>query len=770
MSASEGPRSARLNPFAFPSDTAFRFLLLSLAVVGASMFAFNWLYWSTHDAAAEARTEMACAIRAGPVLAGLDAPAAAARRAARLDACMADIDHAKAVWILAGVGLLLLAAAALYLLWPRWIIRRKRLVPLTAADAPEVVAYLHDLCRDCGIASPPRFVWSPLAMWSGGLAFGRVGARYVSLTGGLVATFYTDRGAFRAVVLHELGHLRNRDVDRTYLTMAVWYAFVALAVVPLVPTLLDERGGAVRSIGLRLLALAVLVYLTRNAVLRVREVYADARAAGAAGGSGGLRRMIENTRGADRGPWRWLLRVHPHPRDRIAALDDADRLFRPGLWEALVAGIVLTLVYHQLVTLLSFLTSSATTTVWLAALAVAPFAGAVVVVGVWRDAFRALARGAPPQRAWAQGLAFAAGFLAGDVLSLERVGGGAGGPAAALQAVTQLPEVRPVVSSAALGTGVIWVALPVAGLVLFAAWARATAIVWLERGGERTPRVALAGVIAAGGAVLTVATGMFFLVHDIVAPILPATARLTRELHGQVAAVTAAGPEAPFRLVMDPTGAYLGSRWPVIPVFVLLWAVPLAAALVRRRPQPSWGSLDGRLELGEAGPMALRRALLVGAAAGAAVWVAVLALRLGIHVTVDPDHRSSLGFLLAYQYWQLALAIAAQPVAAAVAVVVCERHRVVHGLFAAFVAGVLGAAAILAGVTVGSCAGPFSLVAGAGCPKVVDGAFAHQVLDQVLALGSALALIVALVAAEAAGLARSARTSGPRQAPRPASS
>ena len=45
----------------------------------------------------------------------------------------------------------------------------------------------HDLCRDCGIASPPRFLWSPLSMWSGGLAFGRVGARYVSLTGGLVA-------------------------------------------------------------------------------------------------------------------------------------------------------------------------------------------------------------------------------------------------------------------------------------------------------------------------------------------------------------------------------------------------------------------------------------------------------------------------------------------------------------------------------------------------------------------------------------------------------
>jgi hypothetical protein len=39
----------------------------------------------------------------------------------------------------------------------------------------------------------------------------------VALGGGLVTQFYSDRPRFRAVVLHELAHLRNADVDKIYL-------------------------------------------------------------------------------------------------------------------------------------------------------------------------------------------------------------------------------------------------------------------------------------------------------------------------------------------------------------------------------------------------------------------------------------------------------------------------------------------------------------------------------------------------------------------------
>lgn len=42
----------------------------------------------------------------------------------------------------------------------------------------------------------------------------------------------TDPSAFRAVMLHELAHLRNRDVDKTYFTIGIWRAFVVVALIP----------------------------------------------------------------------------------------------------------------------------------------------------------------------------------------------------------------------------------------------------------------------------------------------------------------------------------------------------------------------------------------------------------------------------------------------------------------------------------------------------------------------------------------------------------
>src|SRR5262249_56113988 len=70
-----------------------------------------------------------------------------------------------------------------------------------------------------------------------GLAFGLPGRRFVAISGGLATKLWTDPGVFRAVVLHELAHLRNGDVDKTYATVAVWWSFVATALLPFAPIL-----------------------------------------------------------------------------------------------------------------------------------------------------------------------------------------------------------------------------------------------------------------------------------------------------------------------------------------------------------------------------------------------------------------------------------------------------------------------------------------------------------------------------------------------------
>ena len=57
----------RLNPFAFPSDTTFRFLLFIAAIIGVSLLAFDWLYSQFADLGAEAQGLHQC-------LLGMNAP------------------------------------------------------------------------------------------------------------------------------------------------------------------------------------------------------------------------------------------------------------------------------------------------------------------------------------------------------------------------------------------------------------------------------------------------------------------------------------------------------------------------------------------------------------------------------------------------------------------------------------------------------------------------------------------------------------------------
>lgn len=134
--------------------------------------------------------------------------------------------------MLDGVALLLIVAGGIYLAFPTWKRWRKRLVPLPPEDLPDVTAELANLRREARLARQPAFVWNPLNPMSEGLAFGRLGRYSLALTGGLVKQFYTDLPAFRAVIRHELAHLRNVDVDKTYFSIAVWWAFVITVLVP----------------------------------------------------------------------------------------------------------------------------------------------------------------------------------------------------------------------------------------------------------------------------------------------------------------------------------------------------------------------------------------------------------------------------------------------------------------------------------------------------------------------------------------------------------
>ena len=209
----------RPNPFAIPSGTLVRFILL---IVAASTAALNTL---SQD------TAMALGVRQADVIASQRCvqekigEAVALRRALPDDPSVgattniyestlechdprSDVGLWPNITALAFFWLLVLAV---YWYMPRWRIRRRRLRPVDTDQFPDLAEYLLELQREAGVRQQVTYLIAPLNPKVSGLAFGRIRRRYVMLSGGLVALFARDRRAFRTVVLHELAHIRNRD-------------------------------------------------------------------------------------------------------------------------------------------------------------------------------------------------------------------------------------------------------------------------------------------------------------------------------------------------------------------------------------------------------------------------------------------------------------------------------------------------------------------------------------------------------------------------------
>lgn len=724
-------RPPRPSPFAFPSDTTFRFALLVAAVLGATLYVWNWL-WIVVGADKEA---VVVASRACLELAGLG-PA----QAESFNACVQDTYRDSTWWMLAGVLLVLAVAAALAFAWPWLKERRAGFRPLDPEDAPDVLAALGELSREAGLREEPRWTWNPLQTAATGVAYGRPGSYAVGLTGGLVVTHVTDPGAFRAIVRHELAHVRNRDVLVTYATLAFWYAFLLAAVVPFLVTILDE--GVALSVTWRLLALAALVYLTRNSVLRAREVYADLRASVADGPQGALGRVVAALPARPERLSRRLLALHPSPGERAAALRDTRPLFELAPVAAFAAGLAATINFDSVHSLVAWWVDDPLDIGLTAALVFAPLVVGVVGVALWRDRFGALAGRTETQAVWPLALALTAGFLIGPELSL-------------LQGVAA-PDERGLLGSVLRGDDLVWLAALLAIVALLLSWIGNGAWVWLRAEAARRPRDASTAGLLVAAAVLTIVLGTYYALRDL-APAITFSKALTAQQHAQVDAVAWAGPTWLWQLIMDPQTQLVLER-PFVPLAVVaLWAFPLAVVLVRRRRtgEAPWAFLDpgGRIDP-ERPRVSVRRPLAVGAAAGVTCLLAYVAYRAGIHASVDPGTRARDEFLLGFFFWQLVLALAAQAIAGGVATALArDSVRLAEGLCAATVAGSIAVFGLVAGPFAGGCADPISVNPGP-CSWTVSADFTWDVWRQAVAQGAVVAVGAGLVVLAAHALLR----------------
>jgi Zn-dependent protease with chaperone function len=198
----------------------------------------------------------------------------------------------------------------------------------------------------------PVFLLNPYSSAANGVAFGHFRQYYIVLHAGLIKLFQDDRPFFRAVLLHELAHLRNDDINKTYFTIAIVWPFSLTALLPwiiseFITQISYKHILDIFTTGWPVLILAVAIYLIRNAILRARELYADTRASTWDGSDGALGRVLSTLSHPKGGSFRRLLRTHPDPEKRLRLLQDTSDLFHLGFWDAFTVGMIVTGVFSN---------------------------------------------------------------------------------------------------------------------------------------------------------------------------------------------------------------------------------------------------------------------------------------------------------------------------------------------------------------------------------------------------------------------------------------
>lgn len=215
--------------------TTQRFVLLVALFLVSSFFMMSTIW-----AAVAQPRDMAqsCAIGAGHALQATSAQNYLVTNTPAFYACLARFDDLGRIF---GFGYYLATIAPLalvlltYLLQPWWKRTFTRALWITEAQFPKAVgSELRGLAAVSGL-TPGRqvsFVVDATSASTDAVVFGRPGRYTVVLKGGMCAQLRENPGAFKATVLHELAHIRNKDVDIAYLTLAVWRVFLVAVLIP----------------------------------------------------------------------------------------------------------------------------------------------------------------------------------------------------------------------------------------------------------------------------------------------------------------------------------------------------------------------------------------------------------------------------------------------------------------------------------------------------------------------------------------------------------
>lgn len=756
------------------AGTTARFWLLVVLLLAASTAAISDFFAEYANTSGNA---LGCVLAAGvdpdsgmntmmmPLLAGQSA----------LKACIAQYAPGTTPWwgVALGVGLLAGVAGAFFWGIPAWRGRRGQVTELRAMDVHgDLTPMLWELVATAGLDRVPRFVINR-RMTGGAVVFGRPGRYTVSLDAGLLFRQSTDPAGFRAVVLHELAHIRNGDVTITYATIALWRAFLIVLLVPetvqVVWSLIadahtifgaSERPVLVTNL-LLFAALTVLVYLTRADILRNREIYADLDAVA----WGADPRHWPDNRSTARhlfASFLELWRTHPRWDLRRRSLSDPVVLFGVQPLPVFLTGAATVILGGQIATiiqdiqgpsLVSALSPNAGAldgpAAWLTAVPITLITG----VALWRAVTHAVLTGRRPPSGVRTGLWLGAGLVVGELVV---------GDTTETQWFPNQPEV---------------LLVPVLVAVVITWWLAQCAELFVRgwRGRALRPAMLLG---------LTVPWLAFalFLRWWQVAGTLFATGPTLNFVYSQ---------QDLQRLFPTPSTGHAGAMSALAPIDTVLstvhantfiwlatamWLVPLLAWTVRPTTKvPHWvrsavpAAADPPLPWKPLPSLRIPlRAAILGGELGAVAVVIVMAYQ---HTWQPPEDQRAGLYIFVYGYLLTLAFTVAAVTAAAVTAMIVRRYRLLVALAAAGMAALISFAAAFFLCATDGCLGPLNTMAST-CqwrPAASWGLLAgagQWVMPAVLGPGMFIAAVVVLLVAVVHWLATRRRPeSGTKPAP-----
>ncbi|CAL9330472.1 M48 family metalloprotease [Streptomyces albus] len=771
VTAAQGTAPPRVDERSMPAGTTPRFVLLVVLIVvsSASMMMLT-LGAGPGVLSSPSRTGSAdgCALAAGgdPTRIGGVIPQ---EDTAAYRECMARYRSGDpSPWWVSEVWPLVMVAVAAVLMWaiPAWKARRGRVVALAAVDGDGTVrAAVAELTTVAGLARAPRVVVDPAAASAGAVVFGSNRRPVVCLHGGLLVRARTDPEGFRAVLLHEFAHIRNGDVTLTYLTVALWRAFVGVVLVPYSALMLfltvwmalfalkvraplspEAMAGIDSSWPLmaRLLGVAavlvLLVHLARADVLRSREVHADLAAlrwgaaphhwAAYSAGPGTVaapRRTVARLRASAAE----LLRTHPHWDLRREALADPSWLFGVRALPMFLTGVAAPMINAQVwlynapraIPLLEEASWAVT----------AALVAGVAALALWRAVSHAVLTGRRAPSGLRAGLWLGAGMTAGELVAYQF-------------GIDTWLSANPVM-----------LLFPFAAGPAFCWWTAQCAELWTRARPGRVRAPLLLGSVA--GAV--VMTSWFAWWQEFGLTYARVGWPSAAESRAAYVRALPPGQAAEQQGIVDGMSAVWAgmavlNHWLLsLTAVALLWLLPLGAWALREPAHTN------AAPLGEPLLPSLRRIVLPGLLGAASATAAVAVVMAYMHTWEPPPAERGLVHLWIYAAWVLMLLVAAATVAAAVAAALAGRYRLLGALIAAETAVLAGFAGVFVLASLDGCVTPLNALTST-C-SLHPGAPVLRVLRLVMGPIPVLAALSAACTAAVVGLVHRALTA--RRAP-----